>query len=98
ENPSEEDSCNKCPACVKMKKLVHPDVTFSYPVAPKDKISKPKSVDFVEDWRKSVLKNAYLHFNEWVSELDIENKQGSISVDESADILHRLSLKSVEAP
>lgn len=98
EQPGEEDSCGKCPGCVKMKKLVHPDVTFSYPVATKEKIQKPKSVDFVEEWRKAVLRNPYMNFTDWVQELDIENKQGIISVDESADILRRLSLKAVEAP
>jgi DNA polymerase-3 subunit delta' len=80
-----------------MKKLVHPDVTFSYPVAPKEDVKKPKSSDFVHEWRKAVLANPYLNFNDWVEYLDIENKQGIISVEESADILHRLSLKSVEA-
>lgn len=98
ENQGEEDACGKCPACVKMKKLVHPDVTFSYPVTTKDKLKNPKSVDFITEWRKAVLHNPYLGYNEWITELDSENKQGNISVDESADILHRLSLKSVEAP
>jgi DNA polymerase-3 subunit delta' len=96
ENPS-GDSCGTCSACIKMNKLVHPDVTFSYPVAPKEKISKPKSVDYAEDWRKAVLENPYLNFNDWVELLSIENKQGIISVEESADILRRLSLKSVES-
>ncbi len=97
EKPSETDSCGVCPACIKMNKLVHPDVTFSYPVATKEKISKPKSVDFVEDWRKAVIANPYQNFNDWVESLEIENKQGIISVEESADILRRLSLKSVES-
>ncbi len=98
ENRTAEDSCGKCPACIKMKKLVHPDVTFSFPVTTREKIKNPKSVDFISDWRKAVLANPYLNYNEWITELDSENKQGNISVDESADILQRLSLKSLEAP
>jgi len=98
ENRNGEDSCGKCPACIKMNKLVHPDVTFSYPVTTREKVKNPKSVDFVSEWRKAVLENPYLGYNEWITELDSENKQGNISVDESADILRRLSLKSVEAP
>jgi DNA polymerase-3 subunit delta' len=81
-----------------MEKLVHPDVTFSYPVAPKEKISKPKSIDFVQQWREEILDNPYLTYNQWMESLSLDNKQGIISVEESADILNRLSLKSVEAP
>jgi DNA polymerase III subunit delta' len=98
EKPGESDSCGTCAACMKMKKLVHPDVTFSYPVTTREKINKPKSVDFITEWRKAVLHNPYLGYNEWISELESENKQGNISVEESADILRRLNLKSVEAP
>ena len=97
EQRKENDSCGTCPACVKMNKLVHPDVTFSYPVASKEKISKPRSVDFVAEWRKSINENPYLSYNEWVTNLEIENKQGLISVDEATDIISRLNLKSAEA-
>ena len=98
ENREAADSCGTCPACVKMSRMVHPDVSYSYPVAGKEKIKNPKSVDFVEEWRKAVTDNPYLGYAEWVEQLDIENKQGLISVDEAADILRRLSLKAVEAP
>lgn len=98
ENKGESDSCGKCPACIKMKKLVHPDVSFSYPVTTREKLKNPRSVDFISEWRKAVLHNPYLGYNDWITELDSENKQGNISVDESSDIMQRLSLKSVEAP
>jgi len=97
EHPGDSDSCGTCSSCIKMNKLVHPDVTFSYPVATKEKISKPRSVDFVEEWRKAVPGNPYLSFNDWVEFLEIENKQAIIAVEESMDILRRLSLKSVES-
>src|SRR5438552_3004075 len=53
------DSCGICPACLKLKKLVHPDITFSYPVAPVEGIKNPRSVDFVQSWRKMVLDHPY---------------------------------------
>ncbi len=81
-----------------MTKLIHPDVSFTYPVAPKDKISKPRSVDFIAQWREAVLDNPYMSYNEWMESLSLDNKQGIISVHESADIISRLNLKSVEAP
>lgn len=96
ENKDDDDSCGQCSSCIKIQKLVHPDLTFSYPVAPKPKIDKPKSIDFIKEWREAVLANPYLTYEEWVETLDVENKQGLISVHESADILSRLSLKSVE--
>ena len=98
ESPSEDDSCGQCSGCKKMEKLVHPDVSFSYPVAPKEKISKPRSIDFAPQWRNEIIENPYLSYNEWMESLSLDNKQGIISVNESADILSRLSLKSVEAP
>ena len=98
EDPGENDSCGTCSACLKMNKMVHPDVTYTYPVAPKEKISKPKSVDFVAQWRQAVLENPYLSYNDWMLTLDLDNKQGLISVEESSDIINRLNLKAVEAP
>src|SRR5215212_5304460 len=92
EHPDENDSCGKCGACVKMQKLVHPDVTFSYPVAPVEKIKTPKSSDFAEEWRKAVVENPYLNYNDWVELLEIENKQPIISAEECNDIVRRLSL------
>jgi DNA polymerase-3 subunit delta' len=97
EKPSETDSCGMCAACIKMSKLVHPDVTFTYPVAPREKISKPKSSDFAEEWRKAVIHNPYLNYGDWVEFLDIENKQGIISAEECNDIIRRLGFKSVES-
>ena len=97
ENPANGDSCNECSGCKKMNKLVHPDVTFSYPVATKEKIKKPKSIDFITEWRDNVLDNPYLNYNDWMESLELDNKQGLISVEESGHILNRLSLKSVEA-
>lgn len=98
ENPGVDDSCGTCSACIKMEKYVHPDVSFSFPVATKDKIKEPKSVDFIEQFRKAILAEPYLNYMSWMDAADIENKQGIISVHESADIMHRLNLKAVEAP
>ena len=91
-----EDACGTCAACLKMEKLAHPDVSFSFPVAPKEKISKPKSLDFIAPWRAAVIDNPYLSYNDWMESLSLDNKQGIISVEESGDIVQRLSLRSVE--
>ena len=94
---SANDSCGVCPSCVKHKKLIHPDLHFSYPVATIRKVKEPKSTDFLEDWRKAVLANPNLGLNDWYDALQLENKQGFMSVAESQDLIKRLSLKSFES-
>ena len=97
ENPTKEDSCGVCPACVKNAKMVHPDVHYSFPVATVRDISKPKSTDFIDEFRQAVLEQPYLDLNDWFESLDTANKQGFMSVEESADILRKLHLKSFES-
>ncbi|MEP7168773.1 MAG: hypothetical protein ABI855_05330 [Bacteroidota bacterium] len=96
ENRQEDDSCGTCPSCKKYNKLIHPDLHFSYPTAPvKDK--KAKSLEFASEWREAVLENPYLGLQDWFEFIGIENKQGFISVDESAEIVRRLTLKTFES-
>ena len=92
------DSCGKCPACVKMDKLVHPDLHFVFPVINKSKSSDRSTVsdDEIQTWRDTVLEQQYFGFEEWLSAIDAENKQASIFVTESERITSKLSLKSVE--
>jgi DNA polymerase-3 subunit delta' len=90
------DSCGECNSCRKFSRFIHPDVHFSYPVSPVKGVAKPKSVDFIAEWRNALTQNAYMSFLDWTQQLEIDNKQPQISVDESADIIHALSLKSVE--
>ena len=98
EQPADGDSCGKCPSCLKNQKMVHPDVHYSFPVATVRDISKPKSTDFINDFRQEVIDKPYLDLNDWFESLDTANKQGFMSVEESADILRKLHLKSYESP
>ena len=92
------DSCGTCPSCVKMDKLVHPDLHFVYPVINKSKSSERTTVsdDEIATWRETVLDRQYFGFEEWLSAIDADNKQASIFVTESESINSKLSLKSVE--
>ncbi len=93
-----KESCGKCPACVKMDKLVHPDLHFVFPVINKSKTAGRSTVsdDEIVTWRETVLEQQYFGFEEWLSAIDADNKQASIFVTESEQILSKLSLKSVE--
>ena len=94
-NRTEKDSCGQCPSCIKSAKLIHPDVHFVYPIAIKKKESEI-STDVISDWREAVLENSYLSLSDWFGHLRAENKQPIISVEESAEILRKLSLTTYE--
>jgi DNA polymerase III subunit delta' len=99
ENPETHDSCGVCSSCLKHQKLIHPDLHFSYPVItlPGIKDRSTRSTDFIKHWRKAFLENPYMNLNDWYLALGVENKQGFMSVEESADILRKMSLKSFES-
>jgi DNA polymerase-3 subunit delta' len=61
----------------------------------KDK--SPKSADFIAQWRTAFLEHPYMDLTQWYENLGVENKQGFMSVEESADIIRKLSLKSFES-
>src|SRR5208283_707174 len=82
--PSPEDSCGICPSCNKFQKLIHPDLHFVFPVAATKTITKePVSDDFILAWREMVLQSPYFNLQQWYEKIEIENKQGSISRNES---------------
>lgn len=92
ENNGENESCN-----LKFDKLSHPDLHFVYPtVATEDVKTKPKSIDFIGDWRAFITQNPYGSLFDWYTVLGVNNKQGEIRVDDAQEILKTLSLKSYE--
>jgi len=93
------DSCGNCPSCIKYQKLIHPDLHFLYPVATTKKVpKKPRSIDFIEDWRKFLLgTNYYGTIHEWYECIGIENKQGIINADDCTEINSILGYKSYES-
>jgi DNA polymerase-3 subunit delta' len=93
-----EDSCGQCPSCQKIDKLVHPDLNFILPVTttkqvPKDAVSSK----FAAEWRSFVFENPYQGLNDWMQHIGADNKQGSISKEESLQLLRLVSLKAFEA-
>ena len=97
-NRTETDSCGVCPTCQKIQKLVHPDLHFVVPTnTTKSVKSNPESDLFMEEWREFALKNdGYFNDTDWYAFLDIENKQGYMSVRDAASLLRKLNMKSYE--
>ena len=77
----------------RVKKLIHPDIHFVFPVAGAD---KPVSDRFIGAWRELLQENPCFFENELYTAIGIEGKQGLISVNEARSILDKLSLSAVE--
>ena len=77
--------------------LLHPDLHFSYPTIPKKAGEKPKSTDFIAEWREFIKKSPYSNAYDWLQTIGAENKQGNITAEECNDIVRQLSLKSFES-
>lgn len=92
ENNTGNDSCN-----LKFKSFSHPDVHFIFPTVTTEYVkTKPKSIDFMVEWRQFITKNPYGGLMDWYKILGVQNKQGEIRVDDAQEILKTLSLKSYE--
>jgi DNA polymerase-3 subunit delta' len=92
DNSNGNESCN-----LKFESLGHPDLHFVYPTVSTEEVkSKPKSIDFISEWRAFVLQNPYGSLSDWYAFLGVQNKQGEIRVDDAQEILKSLALKSYE--
>ncbi|WP_324675931.1 DNA polymerase III subunit [Hymenobacter sp. GOD-10R] len=95
--PEATDSCGQCASCQKIAKLIHPDLNFILPVTTTKQVSKDAvSSKFAADWRSFVLENPYQGLNDWMQHIGADNKQGSISKEESLQLLRLVSLKAFE--
>jgi DNA polymerase-3 subunit delta' len=97
ENKLEDDSCGVCASCSKMKKLVHPDVHFVYPMPSLGTGDKEKQRnENLAKFRSFVLDNPYGDLVDWSKFVKAENKQLNISVEESRKIIGNISMKAFE--
>lgn len=92
ENRGEEDRCGKCTACKLMNQLGHPDLHFSFPFIKTEGLKNTETLQ--RSFVKMVAGNPYLTLQEWEEEIGGENKKSIISVEESREIVHKLSLNS----
>lgn len=92
ESPLENDACGQCRSCLKVEKLIHPDVHFSYPTIGPGATSEV----FLPQWRSAIQENPYFDANDWLQRIGAENKQGNITKEECVNIIRKLSLKTFE--
>ncbi len=94
EDKTDFDACGRCAACVKIQKLVHPDLHMVFPVA---NTAKGKTSEaYLADWRTFLLERPYRTLPDWLETTGADNKQGNISAEEARNILQKLALKSYE--
>ena len=92
ENDGGNSSCN-----LKFESISHPDLHFIYPTVTTEEVkTKPKSLDFITEWRQFLSENPYGGLFDWYQMLGVQNKQGEIRVEDASEILRLLSLKSYE--
>ncbi|WP_251620893.1 ATP-binding protein [Odoribacter lunatus] len=91
-----EDACGECPACKQMRKFIHPDLHFVFPVVRKTK--SPVSDEYMNEWRHLLSQSVYFNLEEWYAEMGVEdNAQAAIYTEESGNILRKLNLKAFES-
>ena len=92
ENSGGNEACN-----LKFNHFSHPDLHFIYPTVTTEEVkTKPKSLDFIADWRAFLNENPYGSLFDWYQILGVQNKQGEIRVEDAQEILKSLALKAYE--
>ena len=93
-NKKNNAPCLACGNCNKMNLLIHPDLHFSFPVSSPPK--NPISSDFLESWKKLILKSMYSSFEDWQSVFSESNKKLIINKHEIDYINVTLQKKSYQ--
>lgn len=83
------EPCGKCPSCVQHATFNHIDTIYSFPVL--KSAGGAVSDIFAPQWKDFLTKSPYMSFGLWQSMLGNPNGQPVIYVDESQDIIHKLS-------
>jgi DNA polymerase-3 subunit delta' len=96
-NKQQNDSCGTCAACIKNKKLVHPDLHLSFPIVTKSSPTKRVSDDYIVEFRKEYLNNPYMGYFNWLTSMTDEVKNALITTEEGSEIIKKLSLKTYES-
>ena len=96
-NKTEDDSCGLCSSCLKYRKLIHPDLHFTFPVIKTSSLTKPTSTDYISKWREYFIAHPHPVYERWNQIIGEENKKGMIYVDEASEIIQKLNKKSYEA-
>ncbi len=91
-NRNNGDSCGRCPSCVQHQSFNHIDTIYSFPVL--KSAGGAVSDDFMPLWKEFLGESPYMDFELWQKMLGNPNGQPVIYVDESQEIIRKLSFTS----
>ncbi|MEO1254115.1 MAG: DNA polymerase III subunit delta [Bacteroidota bacterium] len=97
ENKSATDSCGTCANCIRINKLIHPDIHLHFPKisAAENKYEKNLS-EAIPKFREFVLESPFGNLEDWTYQYGQENKNLLISREDSRQMLKSVSMRSVE--
>ncbi|MEP1034269.1 DNA polymerase III subunit delta [Ekhidna sp.] len=92
-----EDSCGACANCVRVKKLIHPDIHLHFPKvsAAENKYEKVLA-EALPRFRQFVTESPFGDMETWTRKYGQENKNLLISRQDSRQMLKNVSMRSVE--
>lgn len=91
------DSCGRCPSCRQIEAFNSPDVNYVYPILKRSNPKRSLCDDYASEWHAFLNDHSYMPMTEWMKAIDAGNSQPTIYVDESAEILRKLSLSAYGA-
>ncbi|MBR3540462.1 MAG: DNA polymerase III subunit delta [Bacteroidales bacterium] len=94
------EPCERCPHCLQIHKLQHPDLHFAFPVVNRKGQSGDDpavSLDYIAEWRDILLRRPDITYTDWVKFISDEGKNAQIYKAEASSIIRILSTKPYES-
>lgn len=94
------EPCERCPHCLQIHKLQHPDLHFAFPVVNRKGQSgddSAVSLDYIAEWRDILLRRPDMTYTDWVKFISDEGKNAQIYKAEASSIIRILSTKPYES-
>lgn len=92
EHRHDGDACGTCPSCLQHRSLNNPDLHYVFPVVKRKAQKKVASDDYSDEWREFMTGDSFFPLERWMEIIDAGNSQPMIYVEESAEILKKMSL------
>lgn len=94
EHPQGGEACNACPSCLMLRRWVHPDLHYVFPVVNLEGKTNTLCDDYLPQWLSLLNTSAYFGWQAWLEHMGAKNKQAQIGVAESNHLIERLSMKA----